>query len=467
MRRRSLRPGRAGAVPFLLLAASLTASFLTIAAGAPPHRGLSRGDAADVTRLALQGRADDVRAWFEEHPESCVNQRRLVGVAENGGLNGGLSDKLAQRFWSRTFKDGTRQVQVASGEMHRYKLLRSIKSGSYGQVYLAFDKRAGKLVAIKKIPTVFFPEKRVTSTHNPARSVWMEIELLQITRHSGDIMNLERVLMPRNKQTFVSVYQVFELMESFTPKFKAHRNLTSTEAEQLKLNLFQLLRGVHYMHTARLTHNDLRAKNTMLDGDCNLKIIDLGLGRAMRKTPDSGLHMPLFQDAGMYNRDLWLVGSTILYLIGAAGQFRLSATDVSNRQKAKTIINVLGPPTDRAIDLYGRTEKMVWKEIRKTHQQVMPLRERFPNADKRLISLIKQILALDRHPPTPRELLRHKYFEGMDQSTIEDGPRGVTARLPWKDYPLEEDESRTWLVRAANGVNSRYQRKQAKTSGDL
>lgn len=75
---------------------------------------------------------------------------------------------------------------------------------------------------------------------------------------------------------------------------------------------------------------------------------------------------------------------------------------------------------------------MVWKEIRKTHQQVMPLRERFPNADKRLISLIKQILALDRHPPTPRELLRHKYFEGMDQSTIEDGPRGVTARLPWK-----------------------------------
>lgn len=28
-------------------------------------------------------------------------------------------------------------------------------------------------------------------------------------------MNLERVLMPRNKQTFVSVYQVFELMESF------------------------------------------------------------------------------------------------------------------------------------------------------------------------------------------------------------------------------------------------------------
>lgn len=40
---------------------------------------------------------------------------------------------------------------MASGEMHRYKLLRSIKSGSYGQVYLAFDKRAGKLVAIKKV----------------------------------------------------------------------------------------------------------------------------------------------------------------------------------------------------------------------------------------------------------------------------------------------------------------------------
>lgn len=41
--------------------------------------------------------------------------------------------------------------------------------------------------------------------------------------------------------------------------------------------------------TANLTHNDLRAKNTMVDAECNLKIIDLGLGRKGTRTPKSNL----------------------------------------------------------------------------------------------------------------------------------------------------------------------------------
>lgn len=79
----------------------------------------------------------------------------------------------------------------------------------------------------------------------PGCAVLTEIELLQITRHGGtgictppthrkgyracatvlliaifltivadDVMNMERVIRPRNKKTFESVYQVYEVLEA-------------------------------------------------------------------------------------------------------------------------------------------------------------------------------------------------------------------------------------------------------------
>eukprot|EP00873_Tetraselmis_striata_P014458 jgi/Tetstr1/434722/TSEL_023775.t1 len=445
--RRCSRPGwvAAAGLPLLLLALSSTA--LLPLAGGSTHRQLeSRGAAAEVAQLALQGRAGDVRAWFGEHFDSCINQRRLLSVAEGGGLAGGLSQKSAERFWSaRLVQSGDAQLEVGDREMARYRLLKPIKNGNYGEVFLAYDNTASKLVAIKKIPRVFHTNKTGPRTHNPARGVWLEITLPAFDEaqrcgqlrlavattcpNARDIMSMERVLKPRNRHTFESIYQVYELLEGAPVKYLAQQMLTHSEAERLKLNVFQLLRGLHYMHSANLTHNDLRAKNTMVDAECNLKIIDLGLGRKGTRTPKSNLHFPLRNDVGWYARDMWMLGSTILYLIGGAGQFRMSSTNASDRERAATIIKVLGAPSNQAIDKYGAEEQSVWREAKKTHKQVMPLRARFPNADLRLIDLIQLIMAPDRHPPPLRELLRHSYFADLDQSTIQDAPHGATETL--------------------------------------
>lgn len=61
-------------------------------------------------------------------------------------------------------------------------------------------------------------------------------------------------------------------------------------------------------------------------------------------------HFPLRNDVGWYARDMWMLGSTILYLIGGAGQFRMSSTNASDRERAATIIKVLGAPSNQAID---------------------------------------------------------------------------------------------------------------------
>eukprot|EP00873_Tetraselmis_striata_P016727 jgi/Tetstr1/436991/TSEL_025763.t1 len=440
-----------GWLPLLLLIAALTA--VAAAATAPGYFQTSVGSqdsAVDtLTKLALQGRAGDINVWFDAHPGSCINRKRLISVAERPA---GMGRREQAQFWSlrRPDKGGT-SLQVTDAEMERYQLLKALRSGREGDVALALDKQSGKMVAIKKVQRVFAGRSGVRA----ARQIWTEIKLLQLTRDSGDIMDMERVLMPREPHLFQNVYQVYGLLQGGIPLYKADQSLTPAEAQQQKLNFFQLIRGLHYMHSAGVVHNDFREHNTMLDADCNLKIIDLGLGRLGVKTR-STLRLPLSGDFSWYARDMWMLGSSMLYIIGGAGQFRLASGHATQREKAGAIIDVLGAPSEAVINMYDERMQGIWRDAKKKHRQRMSLQERFPHADPLLLDLIQRTMTLDRRPPRPSELLQHPYFDGMDRSDIPHGPAGASDTV--QDFPTSHQRARAKLMRAVHSVNAQYAR---------
>jgi mitogen-activated protein kinase 1/3 len=70
---------------------------------------------------------------------------------------------------------------------------------------------------------------------------------------------------------------VSELMDT-----DLHQIIKSSQAltnDHCQYFLFQLLRGLKYLHSANILHRDLKPGNLLINANCDLKICDFGLAR--------------------------------------------------------------------------------------------------------------------------------------------------------------------------------------------
>ena len=73
---------------------------------------------------------------------------------------------------------------------------------------------------------------------------------------------------------FQDIYVVFDLMES-----DLHRIIYSDQElseEHIRYFLYQILRGLKYIHSANVVHRDLKPSNLLVNEDCHLRIGDFG-----------------------------------------------------------------------------------------------------------------------------------------------------------------------------------------------
>ena len=73
---------------------------------------------------------------------------------------------------------------------------------------------------------------------------------------------------------FQDIYIVLDLMES-----DLHRIIHSAQDltdEHVRFFLYQLLRGLKYIHSANVIHRDLKPSNLLVNENCDLKIGDFG-----------------------------------------------------------------------------------------------------------------------------------------------------------------------------------------------
>uniref|UniRef100_A0A673NPL5 mitogen-activated protein kinase n=1 Tax=Sinocyclocheilus rhinocerous TaxID=307959 RepID=A0A673NPL5_9TELE len=134
----------------------------------------------------------------------------------------------------------------------RYRDLIQIGTGAYGTVCSAIDRKTGMQVAIKKLHRPF--QSRLF-----AKRAYRELRLLKHMKHEN--------------VCYQHLHLPFTLLKNCLMKMER------LSEDRVQFLVYQILRGLKYIHSVGIIHRDLKPGNLAVNQDCELKILDFGLAR--------------------------------------------------------------------------------------------------------------------------------------------------------------------------------------------
>ncbi|KPP79007.1 Cyclin-dependent kinase 14-like, partial [Scleropages formosus] len=151
------------------------------------------------------------------------------------------------------------------GKADSYEKLEKLGEGSYATVYKGKSKVNGKLVALKVI--------RLQEEEGTPFTAIREASLLKGLKHTNIVL-LHDIIHTKETLTLVFEYVHTDLCQYM------EKHPGGLHPDNVKLFLFQLLRGLSYIHQRYILHRDLKPQNLLIGDTGELKLADFGLARA-------------------------------------------------------------------------------------------------------------------------------------------------------------------------------------------
>ncbi|KAF0689221.1 Aste57867_19308 [Aphanomyces stellatus] len=191
--------------------------------------------------------------------------------------------------------------------MQNYHILERIGEGSFGKVYRGRRKYSGHIVALK------FVSKRGKTEKN-MYNLRQEINILRGLNHSNIIAMLDS-FETEGEFCMVTEYAQGEL-------FQILEDDHELPEDEIKRIAVQLIQALHYLHSNRIIHRDMKPQNILVGPKQQIKLCDFGFARAISADTNvltSIKGTPLYMAPELvkeqpYNHtvDLWSLG-VILY----------------------------------------------------------------------------------------------------------------------------------------------------------
>ncbi|XP_029690283.1 cyclin-dependent kinase 16 [Takifugu rubripes] len=155
--------------------------------------------------------------------------------------------------------------EIGFGKLETYIKLDKLGEGTYATVYKGRSKLTDNLVALKEI--------RLEHEEGAPCTAIREVSLLKDLKHAN-IVTLHDIIHTQKSLTLVFEYLDKDLKQYLDDC----GNLINVH--NVKLFLFQLLRGLSYCHRRKVLHRDLKPQNLLINERGELKLADFGLARA-------------------------------------------------------------------------------------------------------------------------------------------------------------------------------------------
>lgn len=303
----------------------------------------------------------------------------------------------------------------------RYEIREIVGQGAYGVVCSGVDLKTGQNVAVKKVENIF-------DHRSLAKRTLRELKLVRYFQHEN-IMSMQRVMRPHSPH-FNNLYLVSELMETdLACVIRSPQELTD---EHCQFFIYQVLRGLKYIHSTNVIHRDLKPRNLLVNSNCDLKICDFGLARFDDPSVDERCVMSSYIATRWYRApeviigrrrytkavDMWSVGCILAELIGRKPIF----PGRDSFHQITLITSIIGTPSPEELSVHSTSllfrpgfdtsvSDFVAALPRKSK---IPFQQIYPKANPLACDLLDKLLCFDPDKRlTVEEALRHPYLEEL------------------------------------------------------
>jgi serine/threonine protein kinase len=321
----------------------------------------------------------------------------------------------------------------------RYAPCKNLGSGSYGIVISAKDTQTSEKVAIKRCGNVF-------KHCEDGKRILREIKMMTMLEHRN-VLSITDVFVPSS--TFDDIYIVTPCLDTDLSQILKTHTLTDTH---IKYIMYQILRGLKYVHSANILHRDLKPANILLNYDCHVKLCDFGLARGY--DPKEKVDMTSYIVTRWYRApelllsntdysgaiDIWAAGCIFAELLTQKALF----PGESSANQLELICNTIPVP---------EWEDLWWVQSAKSRQHIAPRAGRPPIRDLKSImgskasaaafDMLEKMLNFHPHQRWNAEmLLDHPYLAEV-RSTRHLQPAQYKFKWKWDSVTnLKEEQLR-------------------------
>ena len=302
--------------------------------------------------------------------------------------------------------------------LRRYDVEQKLGQGAYGIVWKARHRKSGSVVALKKCFEAF-------RCNVDAQRTFREVMYLQALSGHENIVKIQRVVRADNDKDLYLVFDDF--METDLNQVIKAKIL---EEIHIRYIIYQLLKALKYIHSAKLLHRDVKPSNILIDASCKIKLCDFGLCRSIA----DGEHLEnvemtdyvatrwyrspeILMGSKKYTEglDLWSVGC----ILGEMFRTRPLLAGASTMNQLEKIFEVTGNPSAKDIQSWQSPFAAQMVENVKARQRIKldELCHKLPKSAKHFIKSVFQLDPAKRG--TAESALQHEYVADFHNEEAE------------------------------------------------
>ncbi|GJW50458.1 mitogen-activated protein kinase homolog MMK1 [Tanacetum coccineum] len=230
--------------------------------------------------------------------------------------------------------------------------------------------------------------------------------------------------------------------------------------KKVEFFLYQILRGLKYIHSANVLHRDLKPSNLLLNANCDLKICDFGLARVTSETDFMTEYVvtrwyrapELLLNSSDYTAaiDVWSVGCIFMELMDRKPLF----PGRDRVHQLRLLMELIGTPSEAELGFLNENAKRYIRQL--NHYQRQSFNEKFPQVHPAAIDLIEKMLTFDpRQRITVEDALAHPYLTSLHD--ISDEPVCMTPfNFDFEHHAPTEEQMKEMIYREALAFNPEY-----------